>query len=68
MTQEPAPRDFVETHPQAEGRGILTILLIILGVVVFIGLIGCLCLAAPFFLALLGPAIGNVFSNIVLNI
>jgi len=52
MTQEPAPQDFVETHPQAEGRGILTILLIILGVVVFIGLIGCLCLAAPFFLAL----------------
>jgi hypothetical protein len=67
MTFEVAPQPQAE-QPQRENRGILTILLIILAVVVFIGLIVCLCLLAPFILALLGPAIGNVFSNIVLNI
>jgi len=68
MTFEAAPQPQAEPQPQGGNRGILVILLVILALVVFVGLIACLCLLAPFFLALLGPAIGNIFSNIVLNI
>jgi hypothetical protein len=68
MTFDPAEPPQPAADSQAESRKILTIGLIILAVVAVIGLVVCLCLAAPFFLALLGPSIGNVFSNIVLNI
>jgi hypothetical protein len=62
LPPQPAP------DSQAESRRILTIGLIILAVTVVIGLVVCLCLATPFFLTLLGPSVGNVFSNIILNI
>jgi hypothetical protein len=68
MTFESAQPPQPATDGQTESRRILTIGLIILAIVVAIGLVVCLCLAAPFFLALLGPAVGNVFSNIILNI
>jgi hypothetical protein len=68
MTLEPAQTPQSAADSQTESRRILTIGLIIAAVVVLIGLAVCLCLATPFFLALLGPSIGNVFSNIILNI
>jgi hypothetical protein len=57
-----------QADTKAEGRGILTILLVLLAIAAFVVVIVCMCVAAPFFLTLLGPAVGNVFSNIVLNI
>ncbi len=68
MTLDAAPQPQVPPQPQSQNRGILTILLIILAVVAFIALIACVCLLTPFLLALMGPSIGNVFSNIILNI
>ena len=47
------------------GRTIAIVIAVIVGCVV---LVVCLAVGTIAILALLGPAIGNVFSNIVLNI
>ncbi|WP_448335349.1 hypothetical protein [Bellilinea sp.] len=57
-----APISTQSAAPAKPRNTLLTVVLIVLAVIV------CICLAVVVVLSLLGPAVGNVFSNIILTV
>uniref|UniRef100_A0A7C4Q1Y5 Uncharacterized protein n=1 Tax=Bellilinea caldifistulae TaxID=360411 RepID=A0A7C4Q1Y5_9CHLR len=53
------------TQPAATPKRKNTLLIVVL---IVLAVIVCICLAVVVVLALLGPAVGNVFSNIILTV
>lgn len=59
------PNTPISTQSAAPGRPRNTLLIVVL---IVLAVIVCVCLAVVVGLVLLGPAVGNVFSNIILTV
>jgi hypothetical protein len=54
--------------PAQPKKGFPTVIVIVIVIVALCGLMLCCLIVIPGILSLLGPAVGNVFSNIISNI